>query len=111
MHTRAEKFIEIPDLENWLELGYDYGSILRGNFQVKCAENGNTYSVELFIEIVRLFVQKRKQDKDVTEDIAQLTVSDNVDYSLTEDWFHLGANSIANWLQEENNANDCDISS
>ena len=109
MHTRAEKFIEIPELENWLESGYDYGSILRE--KVKYAENGNTYSVELFIEIMRVFVQKRKQGKDVTEDIAQITVSDIVDYSLTEDWFHGGANSIATGLQEENNAIDCDISS
>ena len=85
MHTRAEKFIEIPELENWLESGYDYGSILREKFQVKCAENGNTYSVELFIEIMRVFVQKRKQGKDVTEHIAQITVSDIVDYSLSED--------------------------
>ena len=111
MHTRAEKFIEIPELENWLDSGYDYGSILREKFQVKCAENGNTYSVELFMEIMRAFVQKRKQDNDVTEDITQITVSDIVDYSLREDWFHGGANSITTGLQEENNANDCDISS
>ena len=111
MHTRAEKFIEIPELENWLDSGYDYGSILREKFQVKCADNGNAYSVELFMEMMRAFVQKRKQDKDVTEDIAQITVSDIVDYSLREDWFHGGANSITTGLQEENNANDCDISS
>ena len=60
MHSRAEKFIEIPELENWLDSGYDFGSISRENFQVKCAENGNTYSAELFLEIMRAFVQKRK---------------------------------------------------
>ena len=55
--------------------------------------------------------KKGKKDKDVTEDIAQITVRDIVDYSLTEDWFHGGANSITTGLQEENNANECDVSS
>ena len=29
MHTRAEKLIKTPELENWLDSGYDYGSIFR----------------------------------------------------------------------------------
>ena len=32
VHSRAEKFIELLEVENWLHSGYTYGSIIRDTF-------------------------------------------------------------------------------
>ena len=51
VHSRAEKFIEIAELENWLESGYNYGSILREKFHVQCAEKGKNTVLSYFLTL------------------------------------------------------------
>ena len=82
MHSRADKFIEIPEQDNWLDAGYNYGTILKEKFRVHCPQNEKEYSTNVFFDAVRAFVlnkkgQKPKGSSDI--EIVQITVRDIVD--------------------------------
>ena len=61
VHMRAEKSIDVPELQNWLESGYNFGSVIWDKYQIMCSKENKPPGVDNFFAEIKNYLSQKKQ--------------------------------------------------
>ena len=83
---RADKPIQVEELENWLQSGLPNGSLIWDNYKVNCICDGKSPIVQDLFNIIKRFIYSlshQNTDQEMTEDI-EITICNVLQYSIKE---------------------------
>ena len=101
IHKRADKVIQLLEMQNWLESGYHFGNFIWNKYTLSCTNNDSSATVDGLMCRIKQFVLKCKASEqlagDASKNTANKTTQDKIDdvsittrdivqFCITEQW-------------------------
>ena len=96
IHSRTDKNLAVPELQNWIDSGYNYGSIIWDKFKTMCSKDDLSCTMDNFAHKIRQYVVEKRGDtynRPIDGDLqtnwenVEITVTNIIDFSIAMKWF------------------------